>query len=159
MKKSILVLGILVRMVGATEAQEIEPIRIEAVGGLGFSLGFEYAIPISQMSASIDMMVGMQADMPGRRTDILAGAIDIRCYLFNPQATGFYLKTGYGIIHATDFDGEPFLDQSVMAGLGYRWILFKHFTILLGFTPRWEFYSTGTSAFAYNADISIGIAF
>jgi len=157
MKKSILVLGVLVMAIGAASAQEIEPVRIEAVGGLGFGLGFEYAIPISQLSASIDFMVGTQAETSGR-SDVLVGAVDIRCYLFNPEATGLYLKTGYGVIHGTDIDGNTFLAQSIGAGLGYRWILFKHFTVLIGFTPRWEF-QDANSYFAYNADISFGVAF
>lgn len=125
MKKSILLLGILVMAIGAASAQEIEPIRI----GIGMPASFpavtlEYAFPIG--SSSLGVEVGVIPLV------VLYGAeLTVRYYPLSNEGKGLLLSATYSA-HTKAYDDWATVNQGITICAGYRFIVFKHLSLHAG---------------------------
>jgi len=155
MKKSVLVLGILVVAIGVASAQEIEPVRIEG----GFSAGSitgsaEYILPIKSLSLGIDFGV---IYIPSSSGSIIGGETTLRLYPLNSIGEGLYTSIGY----ALDLNGDS-IPATHYANLciGYRFNFLRVATLRVGAGYQVRFSELeGDRLSQFVPDITLGFAF
>lgn len=145
MKKSIIVLAILIMGIGMASAQEMNPFRIEVGMDGPYAAEVTYAIPIN--SSSLSLTGGF---VLGQGIGWLA---EITYYPFNSLAKGWYGSAG---ITYTDL-------QDVFICAGYHFIFWDWLSLRLGFRVGYNlngeiFPGTGSS-FSFPPAIMIGVAF
>lgn len=156
MKKSVLVLGILVMAIAAASAQEIEPVRIE----LGLPAKFpgltaEWAFPIGTTSLGVGVGVIPLVILYG-------GEVVVRFYPFSPEGDGLFISGAYSQVYRdVAQDGEWDIEHGASICAGYRIILWKHFTIRAGIGYMFNYMPSEPTPIGHQVgmELGIGIAF
>ncbi|PKL23843.1 MAG: hypothetical protein CVV47_13625 [Spirochaetae bacterium HGW-Spirochaetae-3] len=156
MKKSVLVLGILVMAIGVASAQEIEPVRIE----LGLPAKFpgltaEWAFPMGNMSLGAGVGVIPLVILYG-------GEVVVRFYPFSPEGDGLFISGAYSQVYRdVAKDGEWDIEHGASICAGYRIILWKHFTIRGGLGYMFNYMPSEPTPISHQVgmEMGIGIAF
>jgi hypothetical protein len=168
MKKSILVLGILVMAIGAASAQELKPFRISAVGGAmffgGSGIGFEYALPLSKSTVGFEVQ------------GLYVGNNDLECpwtvltgvsyYPFSNLGKGFFADIFAHYRFPNDLGQSRAL---VGTTLGWRWIFLEYVNLGVQVGGDYKFYdavpfvpdqgSISNDTFMPRVTFTAGIAF
>jgi len=145
MKKSILVLGILVVAIGAVSAQEMKPFRIEVGTDGPFAAEITYAIPIDSMSLSLSGGVAYDAG--------LGWLGKLTLYPLSATAEGWLMSLG---LRSTP-------SMEIFIGAGYQFLFWDwlslHLAFNVGYNLNGEVYPGTGSSFSFPPAILLGVAF
>ncbi|GAB1431608.1 hypothetical protein MASR2M29_02330 [Spirochaetota bacterium] len=145
MKKSILVLGILVMAIGAVSAQEMNPFRIEVGMDGPYAAEVTYAIPIDSMSLSLSGGVAYDGG--------LGWLGKLTFYPLSSTAEGWLVSLGLRSTRSME----------IFIGAGYQFLFWDwlslHFAFNVGYNLNGEVYPGTGSSFSFPPAILLGIAF
>ena len=146
MKKSVLVLGILVMAIGAASAQEMNPFRIEVGMDGPYAAEITYAIPINSISLALSGGVAFSSEVGwlGKLT----------LYPLSAIAEGWFACLGLSSTY----------DMQIDLGAGYQFIVWDWLSLRLAFNVGYNLnlrneLLVGDSNFRYNPTILLGVAF
>lgn len=152
MKKSILVLGVLVMAIGvAASAQEIEPVRIE----LGLPAKFpgltaEWAFPMGTTSLGVGVGVIPLVILYG-------GEVVVRFYPFSSEGDGLFISGAYSQVYSPDVYGVWDAEHGASICAGYRIILWEHFTIRGGIGYMFNYMPSESEPIGHQVGVELGI--
>lgn len=145
MKKSILLLGILVMAIGAASAQEMNPFRIEVGMDGPYAAEITYAIPIDSMSLSLSGGVAYDAG--------LGWLGKLTLYPLSATAEGWLVSLGLRSTRSME----------IFIGAGYQFLFWDwlslHLAFNVGYNLNGEVYPGTGSSFSFPPAILLGIAF
>jgi len=140
MKKSIVVLGILILGIGVVSAQELKPFRISGVGGAmfygGSGIGLEYVMPAKESTIGLELHVlNVGNNDPIFPWTVLAG---ITYYPFSAKGDGFVADIfSHYRFAPLESQGRAFVGATV----GWRWIFLRFVNIGLHLGADYLFYN------------------